>query len=61
MIKFLLLLTLAFGVFWCYNNLDFGAIANSVANGVKNEKTIKAVNQGRAQMAKDNENAMNNY
>ena len=60
MIRFLLVLALAYGIFWCYNNVDFSAITNSITNGVKNEKTIKAVNQGRAQMAIDNENAMNN-
>lgn len=61
MLRFLLLLALAYGIFWCYNNVDFGAITSSVSFGVKNEKTIKAVNQGRANMAEDNENAMNGF
>ena len=61
MIRFLMILALLYGIYWCYNNVDFGAVSNSVYQGVKNEKTIKAVNQGRAQMAEDNENAMNGY
>ena len=60
MIRFLLILAVAYGLFWCYNNVDFSGIKNSVSSGVQNEKTIKAVNERRAQMAEENENAMSN-
>lgn len=40
-----------------YTNWD--NISSTVENAVKNEKTIKAVNDGRSQVNQDVENAMN--
>ncbi len=59
MLRLIIIIALAFGIYWCYNNINFDSVKNSVSEGVKNEKTIKAVNQGRAGMAENNENAMN--
>ena len=59
MLRLIIIIALAFGIYWCFTNVNFEAVKNSVSEGIKNEKTIKAVNQGRTQMAIDNENAMN--
>lgn len=59
MVRIIVIIAIACGIYWCYNNINFESVKQSVTSGVKNEKTIKAVNQGRTQMAEDNENAMN--
>lgn len=59
MLRLIIIIALAFGIYWCFTNVNFETVKNSVSEGIKNEKTIKAVNQGRTQMAIDNENAMN--
>ena len=61
MIRFLLLLALAYGVFWCYNNIDFGSATNSFSNGVKNGKIVKSVNDGRQKVVDDSESVADNY
>ena len=59
MIRLIIILAIAFGAYWCYNNIDFGAIADNAASKIQNEKTIKAVTQGRQQNANDVEDALN--
>lgn len=59
MIRFIMIIALAYGIFWCFNNVNFDNVKKSIVDGVKNEKTIKAVNQGRADAYRNEENAMN--
>ena len=59
MIRFIMIIALAYGIFWCLNNVNFDNVKKSIVDGVKNEKTIKAVNQGRADAYRNEENAMN--
>ena len=59
MIRIIIILALAFGIFWCFNNINFNTVKDSMIEGAKKEKTIKAVTEGRARMAEDNEAAMN--
>ena len=59
MVRLIIILAIAFGAYWCYNNVDFGAVKNNTVQKIQNEKTIKAVTQGRQQNAKDVENAIN--
>lgn len=59
MIRILIILALAYGVYWCYNNIDFNNVKSSTIETIKKEKTIKAVNQTRSDLAEDAEEAMN--
>lgn len=47
MIRLLIILALAFGIYWCFNNLKMDFSMDSAVNAIKSEKTIKAVSQGR--------------
>jgi len=60
MIRFIILIAIAFAAFWCYNNVDFDSVKGSMIKTMKKEKTIKAVDGGRTRMAEDAENAINN-
>ena len=60
MMRLILLLALAYGVFWCYNNLDFVSIKNSTIENIKKEKTIKAVGQSRDAISTDVERVLEN-
>ena len=58
MIRCLIIVALCYGIYWCYNNVDFEALKNNTVNAVQNEKTIKAVTQGRQQNADAVNNAL---
>ncbi len=60
MVRIILILAVCFGAWWCWQNIDFNAILNNAANTVQNEKTIKAVTEGRQQRSQDINNAMGN-
>mgnify|MGYP006908865276 CR=1 FL=1 len=47
MVRLLIIIALAFGAFWCYNNINFSKIANTTKTLIQNEKTIKAVGNER--------------
>lgn len=51
MIRVLIILALAYGAYWCYNNVDFDAMVNNATTKIQSEKTVKAVTQGRQQNA----------
>lgn len=51
MIRLIVILALGYGIYWCYNNVDFGAIINNAGQKVQSEKTINAVTRGRQQNA----------
>ena len=53
MVRIILILAVCFGAWWCWQNIDFNAILNNAANTVQNEKTIKAVTEGRQQRSQD--------
>ena len=48
MIRLIVVILLAAGAFWCYNNVDFSSLTQKAGQAVQNEKTIKAVNEKRA-------------
>ena len=52
MIRLLLLIALAYGVFWCYNNISSFSKDGAVSS-MKNAKIIKTVNDGREQAHND--------
>lgn len=60
MIRIIVVLALAYGCWWCYQNLDFNAVVNNAVNTVQSEKTIQAVTKGRQQNAQDVNNALGN-
>jgi len=47
MIRLVVILILAFAIFWCYNNINFSNIMNKAGTSIQNEKTIKAVREKR--------------
>ena len=59
MVRLIVIIAIACGIYWCFNNINIESIKQSVSSGIKNEKTIKAVNQTRTQLGEDNDNAMN--
>ena len=61
MIRFLAIIALIYGLFWCYNNNIFNFSKDSAINSMKNAKIIKTVNDGRAQVNDDVENVNNSY
>lgn len=60
MVRIILILVICYGAWWCWNNVNFSAIMNNAASNVQNEKTIKAVTQGRQNRANDINNAIGN-
>lgn len=60
MLRVIIVLIILYGGWWCWNNIDFNSVMNNAANTVKNEKTIKAVTEGRQQRATDVNNALGN-
>ena len=60
MIRFIVILAVLFGAWWCWQNVDFNAMVNNTVNTIQNEKTIKAVSQGRQQNAHDVDEALGN-
>lgn len=60
MFRLIVIIALAYGAYWCYNNVDFNTIMNNAVNSVQNEKTILKVNQGRAQRDADIQRALEN-
>lgn len=51
MIRLLIILALGYGIYWCYNNVDFGAMMNNATTKIQSEKTINAVTRARQQNA----------
>ena len=60
MVRIILILAVLYGAWWCWNNVDFNSMMNNAANTVQNEKTIKAVTQGRQNRSQDIDNALGN-
>ena len=48
MVRLLVIIALAYGIFWCFNNVNFSKIANTTKTSIQNEKTIKAVSNERS-------------
>ena len=48
MVRFLIIVAIAFAAFWCYNNIDFSNIVDNAKSSIQNEKTIKTVNDKRS-------------
>ena len=57
MIRLIVVILLAAGAFWCYNNVDFSNIVDNMGASFKKEKTIKAVTEKR-QADFDNEQSV---
>ena len=60
MIRFIILILATIAIFWCYNNVNFDNIKSGVSSSVKNEKTIKAVNQTRSMNYEDEQSVAEN-
>lgn len=60
MVRIIVLILAVLAVIWCYNNVNFDNIKSGVSNSVKNEKTIKAVNQTRSINYEDEQNVAEN-
>ncbi len=60
MVRIILILAIAYGAWWCYNNLDFNAAFNNAANKIQSEKTIQAVTKSRQQNADAVNDALGN-
>lgn len=61
MIRLFILIVMAFGILWCFNNVDFTKIKNDTLKHIKNEKTIKAVNSTRNELQENDKNAFQEY
>lgn len=51
MVRILIILALAYGAYWCYNNVDFANLADNAKTKLQSEKTINAVTKSRQQNA----------
>lgn len=60
MIRFIIVMALGYGVYWCYYNVDFNMLKDNAIDFIKKEKTIDAVIKGRQQNSNSINNAINN-
>ena len=58
MLRFIFILAVLYGIFWCYNNFDYSTFKASTIEAFKKEKTIKIINKTRAELNKQCEEAM---
>ena len=58
MFRFIFVLLALYGIFWCYNNIDFNNFKTSAIEIFKKEKTISIVDKTRAELNQQIEDAM---
>ena len=58
--KFILILAVILGLYWCFNNINFDNIKNTFITGAKNGSIVKSVNDGRTKIYNDSSSVMDN-